>query len=588
MTRMWMYVFLSVGATLCAGVADTGSVWIPPEIERLAVDLDGDGIATRGEKLTLALWVQMGGDLDAVLKGAARSEGGVLRISSLPSIADAAGVTESAALAGGRSATGFDFAAAQVYPVGSDSTPKWIEAADLDNDGDLDLVCVQKASNAIRVLWNQGNGTFVTGASIPTDVAPVSVAIADIDSDGLKDIAVCCQGPSPLDTGGSVFVLWNLSMGPWFHESVYTRYGAGRTPQCIVAAYLDADPYVDLVVGVLGEAVSGGWWSEVDLYWGIGDRGEVFYGAAALPEPMTDRWIGAHNLKIADANVDGLSDIVLCSGAMGVQTSDRVFVWTLAPTVYAPGIIGTWPKVDIADLDGDGDVDLGVSVWEQSTTAVGVLANVHEQALPGVYFTDTGGLLGYSTWSVALSDLGRGLLPEIVAANSGTETAQVSIWRNTESGNLGDLDTSFEFATFLSAPGVLDIYHIGAADLDGDGVRDLFGVGDGPGGDYVVVFLNETGMQRFRRGDVNADGTIDIADAVKILGYLFKGQAAPDCMDSADTIDDNGSVNIADANGLLNYLFAFGPPPAPPGPTVCGKDPTADSLTCDSYAAQCQ
>ncbi len=86
----------------------------------------------------------------------------------------------------------------------------------------------------------------------------------------------------------------------------------------------------------------------------------------------------------------------------------------------------------------------------------------------------------------------------------------------------------------------------------------------------------------FRRGDANADGSVDVSDAVMVLQYLFEG-AVLTCIDSAD-IGDNGSVNIADPVGIVGFLFGGGAPPAEPYP-ACGIDPTdTDGLPdCQSH-----
>ena len=83
---------------------------------------------------------------------------------------------------------------------------------------------------------------------------------------------------------------------------------------------------------------------------------------------------------------------------------------------------------------------------------------------------------------------------------------------------------------------------------------------------------------RFRRGDHNGDGGLDISDALSLLGYIFSN-GPTNCMDAADANDDGG-VDVSDAVRVLLYLFGnSGPLPAPHG--VCGSDPTADSLGCD-------
>jgi hypothetical protein len=90
----------------------------------------------------------------------------------------------------------------------------------------------------------------------------------------------------------------------------------------------------------------------------------------------------------------------------------------------------------------------------------------------------------------------------------------------------------------------------------------------------------------FKRGEVNADGQVNIADAIALLGHLFASQPAPVCRDAADANDD-GTLNIADAIKILGHLFAqAGPLPAPFG--ACGPDPTPDALVeCNYPEAKC-
>ena len=85
------------------------------------------------------------------------------------------------------------------------------------------------------------------------------------------------------------------------------------------------------------------------------------------------------------------------------------------------------------------------------------------------------------------------------------------------------------------------------------------------------------GAVRFRRGEVNLDGRVDISDAVRTLSFLFLGGAPIGCMDAADS-DDNGNVNITDPIYLLNHLFLGGRELPPPGIDACGEDPSADEL----------
>jgi len=88
----------------------------------------------------------------------------------------------------------------------------------------------------------------------------------------------------------------------------------------------------------------------------------------------------------------------------------------------------------------------------------------------------------------------------------------------------------------------------------------------------------------FVRGDTNADGVVELSDAVGTLGYLFQGEPEPGCLDALDA-DDSGDLNITDPIYTLCFLFQGGPPPSSPGPFQCGQDPfgSFDTLTCRSF-----
>jgi hypothetical protein len=65
------------------------------------------------------------------------------------------------------------------------------------------------------------------------------------------------------------------------------------------------------------------------------------------------------------------------------------------------------------------------------------------------------------------------------------------------------------------------------------------------------------------RGDANGDGVINVADAIYLLNYLFKGDPPPNPLEAGDA-DCDGVVNLEDVIYLLNYLFKNGPPPCEP------------------------
>lgn len=98
---------------------------------------------------------------------------------------------------------------------------------------------------------------------------------------------------------------------------------------------------------------------------------------------------------------------------------------------------------------------------------------------------------------------------------------------------------------------------------------------------YLSLFGALAPPPFFTRGDVNLDGTVNIADAIAMLAFLFNSTGGDlPCADAGDGNDD-GTLNIADAIVILGSLFGVPsvPLPAPTAPN-CGSDPTADALSC--------
>jgi len=62
-------------------------------------------------------------------------------------------------------------------------------------------------------------------------------------------------------------------------------------------------------------------------------------------------------------------------------------------------------------------------------------------------------------------------------------------------------------------------------------------------------------------GDFNGDGSINVADVVFLINYLYTSGPAPDPLELGDVNRDD-EVNIRDVIFLINYLFKNGPPPS--------------------------
>lgn len=129
-------------------------------------------------------------------------------------------------------------------------------------------------------------------------------------------------------------------------------------------------------------------------------------------------------------------------------------------------------------------------------------------------------------------------------------------------------------------------------DSDGDGRTNGEELGDPEGtwteedpqpGDPSDVtnpgVFDEFPTQGFVRGDSNADGAVDISDAIGTLGFLFLGDPDPPCRAASDSNAD-GVTDITDAVYVLGFLFTGGAAPPQPFPG-CGEEPSI--LGCDEF-----
>ena len=98
---------------------------------------------------------------------------------------------------------------------------------------------------------------------------------------------------------------------------------------------------------------------------------------------------------------------------------------------------------------------------------------------------------------------------------------------------------------------------------------------------YLIAFEVGPTDPMFTRGDTNADGGVNIADAIFLLGNLFPSGGPPSvlvCLDAADGNNDGG-VNIADAISILNSLFGAPVTPLPAPSASCGTAADAPTQT---------
>ncbi len=78
--------------------------------------------------------------------------------------------------------------------------------------------------------------------------------------------------------------------------------------------------------------------------------------------------------------------------------------------------------------------------------------------------------------------------------------------------------------------------------------------------DGVFAAFTTAGIVAPPCGDMNNSGSVDIADAVYLINYIFAGGPAPQDLAGGD-MSCSGQTDVADAVYLVNFIFAGGPSP---------------------------
>jgi hypothetical protein len=82
----------------------------------------------------------------------------------------------------------------------------------------------------------------------------------------------------------------------------------------------------------------------------------------------------------------------------------------------------------------------------------------------------------------------------------------------------------------------------------------------GHGGNLTSGFMSVLGIAFYLPGDADANGLVNISDAVFLVSYIFTGGSAPNPVIAGDANCDH-MVNISDAIYLIAFIFGDGSPP---------------------------
>ena len=397
-----------------------------------------------------------------------------------------------------------------------------VAMGDVDNDGDLDLAFNNGTSTRFgagptQLYLNDGSGTFTDATATNLPNAPVSQPMdcnfADIDNDLDLDLIVASRSTSTrvfFNDGSGVFSLgaWpgdgstysfdfgdynndgdldilGVNSGSGSREALYDNDGSGVFVDVSATQIpgannpgnddndskffeLDFDGFLDLTVCRLGGSNEKIWHSDAG----------VFMLDNSLISPQSDSSL---DVEMADFDGDGDLDMVTAQGESGVFTN-RIYINTGEPKdTLAPRIVDLEQVAD--GTKGDATVRANVRDDNSSDTGAWIDSVVIE------YSVDGG-----ATQQAAMAWMGHQLYRGRIPGAAEGSTVAYSVIATDMAGNPGQSGT----LEFVSGGGGC------AADCDGSGSLNIL--------DFVC-FQNEWTAQT-PAGDCDGNGSYNILDFV--------------------------------------------------------------------------
>jgi hypothetical protein len=442
--------------------------------------------------------------------------------------------------------------------------PGCVVAADVNGDGKLDLVCVSGGemgpppgeAGTLTVLTNNGSGSFGSNATYTVGSDPVCVVAADVNNDGKLDLITANQN------SGTLTVLTNNGSGGFGFNATLP---AGIKPSCVIAADINGDGKLDLISANLGN-VSGSTLTVLtnNGSGGFGSNATLYAGS----EPIS--------VVAADVNNDGKLDLICANaGVAPLKVAYTLTLLTQIPgppplTAFAPSIfnVGSQPVcVVAADVNNDGKLDL-------------ICANQIDNTLTVLTNNGSGGfgsnatLYAFGPLYVVAADVNGDGKVDLITANYGLPNMpanSLTVLTNNGSGGFGSN------ATYTVGNGPVCVV---AADVNNDGKLDLITANadatltvltnNGSGGFGSNATLNVgNGARCVVAADVNGDGKLDLICANEDDNTLtvltnngsggFGSNAtytvgnAPVCVVAAD-VNNDGKLDLICANEDDNTL----------------------------------
>ncbi|HEY1011402.1 MAG TPA: FG-GAP-like repeat-containing protein, partial [Herpetosiphonaceae bacterium] len=434
----------------------------------------------------------------------------------------------------------------------ANGAPQGVALGDFNRDGSLDIAVANSASNVVSVFpaAAAADGSFGAPVDYATNITPVFVAAADVDSDGAIDLAIAHALSNP------VMIRYNNGTGGF---STSTNHAVSSASFALAVGDLSGDGRQDLVTANYGTGT-------LSVLRGAGNR--TFLTASEYVVGANPTFV-----TIADLNRDGKQDLAVANSGAATLTllpghSDGTFA-DAATLAAAAGPI----TVLAADLNNDGHQDLAATA--SGANALAVLLN--QAPARGGFARPELIATGDEPAAVVLSDLDADNRPELLIANRATNTVTKS------SSDHGRYTSSLSVAVAPQPRAIV------TGDFNHDGRRDAAVVSENSqGAAGTVTLLLSTIIYPFvsppptyavgarpvalDAGDINGDTYLDIAvanaggNSVSLLlgtaaGPLQAGTTVPVGTDPSAVLlrdfDRDGKLDLAVTNKGSNTLTTY-------------------------------
>ena len=375
-----------------------------------------------------------------------------------------------------------------------------VALADLDGDGDLDVVFAHGGTNG-GIAWveNDGDPTDGWGDHHTVSTAPVEpfgLAVADLDGDGDLDLVAA-------DSSRNLVTWYENDGTDFWTERTIDALLPGATDVAVGDIDGDGDPDV-VAAGITGD--------EITWYANSGS------GSGWSPTTVTTTFDGVRSVALVDMDGDGDLDILATAMNAGDvawfdNTSGDGSAW-VKRTVDA-GFDGAF-DVAAGDIDGDGDPEIFASGFAGDTVAYWRNRQSHRRFMNGARQTIRDTLA--DPRSIAVADVNGDGLQDVVTG----------LW----DGGAVVAYLGFDPATNLwwensVASGLSQVRHVSVADMDGDGDLDILAAAVGSDAIYWwendggvlptwtrhTILTGYGGAHRVVAADFDRDGDMDVAVA---------------------------------------------------------------------------